>query len=682
MDRYADRILGEMTLEEKVHQMSGDTWLWELIRVVTLDHWKYNDEPIPSGANVRLAIPALLFSDGPRGAVVHHSTAFPVAMARGASWDRALERRFADAVGQELRAQGANLFGGPCINLLRHPGWGRAQETFGEDPYLLGEMAAATIGGVQRHNVMACAKHFALNSIDEPRNVIDVRADERTLREVYLPHFKRAVDAGVAVIMSSYNKVNGDYAAENEWLLRTVLKREWGFRGIVLSDFVRGVYDGLKAARAGLDVEMPLARQYGPAFLRDVEAGRVAKSLVDEAVRRILRRKISYLSRRDPQAYDASLVVSPDHVALAREVAEKSMVLLKNEGALLPLDKASDRILAVLGRRAEADNLGDHGSSRVYPPRVVTMLQGLRQYLGDARVAFDAGTDLNHARQTARDADAVVVVAGLDFRDEGEWIPEKGMDERGGDRRSLALHLDEQQLILAAAAENRRVVVVLVGGSAITMEEWKAHVPAVLMAWYPGMEGGHALARLLFGDVSPGKLTVTVPADPSWLPPFDPTATSVEYGYYHGYTLVEKKGIEPAFPFGYGLTYTRFRYSGLHLSSPKITEDGAVDVSVDVSNVGSRPGEEVVELYAGFPHPAVDRPVKLLRGFEKVALAPGETQTVRLVLKAADLSYYDVASHSWRVEPTDYTVLVGGSSRAADLLSAPLHVEVGRPDLH
>ncbi len=217
----------------------------------------------------------------------------------------------ADAVGQELRAQGANLFGGPCINLLRHPGWGRAQETFGEDPYLLGEMAAATIEGVQRHNVMACAKHFALNSIDEPRNVIDVRADERTLREVYLPHFKRAVDAGVAAIMSSYNKVNGDYAAENEWLLRTVLKKEWGFRGVVLSDFVRGVYDGPKAARAGLDIEMPLAHQYGPAFLEDVRTGAVSRDLVDEAVRRVLRRKISYLTRRDPQAYDASLVVSP-----------------------------------------------------------------------------------------------------------------------------------------------------------------------------------------------------------------------------------------------------------------------------------------------------------------------------------------------------------------------------------
>ena len=211
VEAHVDKLLAEMSLVEKVHQMAGDTWIWDLLKLVAFEHYKYNDRPIPSGRNVRLGVPPLLFSDGPRGVVLNHSTAFPVAMARGATWDRALERRVADAIGEELRAQGANFYGGVCINVLRHPGWGRAQETYGEDPYLLGEMATALIQGVQRHNVMACAKHFALNSIDEPRNFIDVRADERTLREVYLPHFKKAVDAGVAAIMSSYNKVNGDY---------------------------------------------------------------------------------------------------------------------------------------------------------------------------------------------------------------------------------------------------------------------------------------------------------------------------------------------------------------------------------------------------------------------------------------------------------------------------------------
>ena len=685
VEGYVDKLLAEMSLVEKVHQMAGDTWIWDLIKLVTFEDFKYNDRPIPSGRNVRLGIPPLLFSDGPRGVVLNHSTAFPVAMARGATWDRALEGRVASAIGEELRAEGANFYGGVCINVLRHPGWGRAQETYGEDPYLLGEMATALIQGVQHHNVMACAKHFALNSIDEPRNFIDVRADERTLREVYLPHFKKAVDGGVAAIMSSYNKVNGDYAAENEWLLRKVLKDEWVFRGFVMSDFFYGVYDGPKAAKAGLDVEMPLADKYGPGFIRAVERGSVSVSLVDDAVRRILRRKVFYVTRHDPRAYDASLVVSAGHVALAREVAEKSMVLLKNDGPLLPLDKGALKTLAVLGRRAEADNLGDHGSSRVYPPHVVTLLQGLREYVdGKVRIVQEPETDLARAREAAREADAVVVVVGLDHTDEGESIPQKPRGDRGGDRRSLALHSDETQLVKAAAAENKRVVVVLVGGSAITMEEWKQHVPSILMAWYPGMEGGHALARVLFGEVNPsGKLTITVPGDASWLPPFDPAARSVEYGYFHGYTLADKNGIEPAFAFGFGLSYTRFSYSALRLSAAAIAADGALDVSVDVANVGPRAGEEVVQLYAGFPKSAVERPKKLLRGFAKVSLAPAETRAVHFRLAAADLAYYDVASHAWRVEPTEYTVEVGGSSRPQDLVTAGFRVgDVGqRPRL-
>jgi len=677
VEGYVDKLLREMSVVEKVHQMAGDTWIVDLIKIVTIDYFKYNDQPIPSGRNVRLGIPPLQFSDGPRGVVLNHSTAFPVAMARGASWDRALEGRVADAIGEELRAQGASVYGGVCINVLRHPGWGRAQETYGEDPYLLGEMATVLIRGVQRHNVMACAKHFALNSIEESRHFVDVTADERTLREVYLPHFKKAVDAGVAAIMSSYNKVNGDYAAESEWLLRRVLKDEWGFRGFVMSDFFDGVYDGPKALRAGLDVEMPLAAQYGPSFLDAVRKGSLPEALVDDSVRRILRRKVFYATRRDSRAYDASLVVSAPHVALAREVAEKSMVLLKNDGPLLPFDRAALKSLAVLGRRAEADNLGDHGSSRVYPPRVVTLLQGLRDYLGDeVRVVHEPGVDLPRARAAARAADAVVIVVGLDQTDEGESIPQKPAGDRGGDRRSLGLHPDEQQLVKAAAAENQRVVVVLVGGSAITMEEWKQDVPAILMAWYPGMEGGHALARLLFGDANPsGKLTLTIPGDTSWLPPFDPTARKVEYGCWHGYTLAEHQGIEPAFAFGFGLSYTRFSYSTPRLSQAVIPANGVLEVSVDVQNVGSRPGEEVVQLYAGFPASRVDRPKKLLRGFEKVSLAQGETRTVRFRLPAADLAYFDVATHSWQIEPTGYTAQVGGSSRAQDLVAATFRVE-------
>ena len=326
--------------------------------------------------------------------------------------------------------------------------------------------------------------------------------------------------------------------------------------------------------------------------------------------------------------------------------------------------------------RSEGENLGDHGSSRVYPPEVVTPLGGLREHLGSStRVVYERGTDTARVRQLAREADAVVLVVGLDHRDEGEWIPEKPEGDRGGDRRNLGLPLAEAQLIRAVSALNRRTVVVLIGGSAITMEEWRNEAPAILMAFYPGMEGGKALARVLFGEVNPsGKLPFTIPADTSWLPPFDPKAERVEYGYYHGYTLAEKKGIEPAFAFGFGLGYTRFGYSSLHLSTSTLAPDGTVEVSVDVTNQGQRPGEEIVELYAGFPASKVDRPVKLLRGFEKVALRPRESKTVRFTLRARDLAYWDTASGSFRVEEAAYEALVGASSRRADLIAASFRV--------
>ena len=682
IDQYAGKLLAEMTLTEKVHQMSGDTGLWELAKLVTVERLKYNDSPILAGRNPRLEIPPVAFSDGPRGVVLHHSTCFPVAMARGASWDLDLERRVGDAIGQEIRAQGGNFYGGLCINLLRHPGWGRAQETFGEDPYLLGEMAVATLEGVQRHNVMACAKHYAMNSIEMVRTKLNVNVSERTLREVYLPHFKRAVDGGVASVMSSYNRVRGDYAGENATLLRKILKEEWGFRGFVMSDFFAGLYDGPKAARAGLDLEMPAALCYGKKLIAAVESGAVPREVVDDSVRRLLRRKIEYSTRPDVMRYAAALVASQPHIELAREAAEKSMVLLRNQGNLLPLDKSHIGTLAVIGRLAGEENTGDHGSSRVYPPYVVTPLEGLRRYLGSgAQVIYESGADLARARQLAKTAGAVVIVAGYDFRDEGEYIPEMpNPADRGGDRRNLHLRPEDVKLIQDVAPDNPRTIVVLNGGSAILMEEWKDKVSSILMAWYPGMEGGTALARILFGEVNPsGKLTVTFAKDPAQFPPFDPPYQgSVEYGYYHGYTLAEKRGHAPSFPFGYGLSYTSFQYSNLKLGATQIAPDGELAVSADVTNTGSRSGEEVVQLYVGFPNAKVDRPLKLLRGFARIALSPGEKKTVAFTVRAQELAWYDPDTSAWRVEPVEHQVLVGVSSRAADLLQASFRIAAGR----
>jgi len=676
VDTLARRLLAGMSLQEKVLQMSGDQELWSVVKMLVIDK-RYNTTPIPAGKDRRLGIPPLLFSDGARGVVLDHSTCFPVAIARAASWDPELERRVGDAVGQEIRAQGANLYGGVCVNLLRHPSWGRAQETYGEDPWLVGVMGAALTTGVQVHNVMATVKHYALNSIEETRTTVDVRVDERTLREVYLPHFHRVVDAGVAAVMSAYNKVNGDYCAENPHLLREILREDWGFRGFVMSDFFLGVHDAVKAANAGLDLEMPRVQVFGKNLEKAVEAGEVPVEVIDEAVLRLLRRKIEYLTAPDSMPYVPFLVHSPEHVALAREAAEKGMVLLENRGPVLPLDRAATKTLAVIGPLADAPNLGDHGSSRVEPPEVVTPLAGLRAYLGtSASVVHDSGSSLEAARQAAKAADAVVVVVGLSHLDEGEYIPMwPDPADRGGDREDIALHPADRALVEAVAGENPKTVVVLVGGSAITVEGWVDKVAAVLMAFYPGEQGGAALARVLFGDVDPGgRLPFTVPRDPSQLPPFDNTSTTVEYGPYHGYTLIDREGEEPRYPFGYGLSYTAFAFAHLELDANEVPENGTVRASIDVTNTGPRAGDEVVQLYMGFEGSAVERPVKLLRDFARVSLAPGQTRRVSLEVKAKDLAYYDVDAKRWVVERVPYRVLVGSSSRESDLISATFRV--------
>lgn len=681
VDGYARRLLAEMTLEEKVLQMSGDSALWDLIKLITVERGKYNDYPIPAGAQKRLAIPPLGFADGPRGVVLGHSTCFPSALARGASWDRALQRSVGEVVGKEIRAQGGTLWGGVCVNLLRHPAWGRAQETLGEDPYLLGELAVPEVLGVQANNVMGCAKHFAMNSIEQTRMKVDVRASERTLREVYLPHFKRLADAGVASFMTSYNQVNGEYASESRHLLREILKGDWAYPGFVMSDFFYGVHDGVKAAHAGLDLEMPWTVVYGRKLQAAVARSEVPLALIDDAVLRILRRKIDYAIRPDPMAYPRSLVRAPAHVALTREVAEKSVVLLENRGDVLPLDRSALRSLAVVGRLADSPNLGDHGSSRVYPPAasVVTIIGGLREALGASRVLYEPGADLARARAAAKSADAVVIVAGFDHEDEGEYIPEQpSKSDRGGDRLDLALRTGDRELIAAVAAVNSRAIVVLIGGSAILVEDFRELTPAILHAFYPGEQGGAATARILLGEANPsGHLPFTVPRSASQLPPFDNQSLQVEYGYYHGYTLTDKQGkqgTEPRYPFGYGLSYTSFAFQNLSLTASEVAADGVLEAAVDVTNTGKRAGAEVVQLYIGFPAATVDRPVKLLRGFEKLDLLPGETKRVTFSVPVKDLAYYDTATRAWVVERGLHSVLLGPSSRASELLEARFRV--------
>jgi beta-glucosidase len=674
---YVDWCLGELSLEEKVWMMSGHGFLDRYVA----DGGEYNISPyVTGGGNERLGLPELLFTDGPRGVALGHSTCFPAAIARGASWDIELEERIGDAVGREVRAHGANFFGGICINVLRHPGWGRAQETYGEDPWLLGEMGAAAVRGVQHHNVVATIKHLACNSVENTRFKIDVRIGERALREVYLPHFKRCVDAGVWSVMSAYNKVNGAYCGHNTVLLRRILKEEWGFEGFVHSDFVLGVY-GPDAAEAGLDIENPEPIHFGPKLVEAVESGEVSAENIDDSVRRILTRLLLLAAAEDPESYDASSIACSAHRELAREAAEKGAVLLHNRDDLLPL--AAERIerLAVVGPLAATASLGDEGSSYVRPPHAVTPLDGLREYLGDrCEVVHHDGADVFAAADAVRGATAAVVVVGYTHKDEGEFIPtdmslseDPNAKPKGGDRRRLTLSEADEGLIQAVAATGVPMIVVMIGGSAILMDRWSDQADAVLMLWYPGMEGGAALPRLLFGDVSPsGRLPFSIPASADHLPFFDPDTEQIDYDLYHGYTLLDRDGHAPAYPFGYGLSYTTFEYG------PVQCEPGqqGPELSCRITNTGERAGREIVQLYVGFERSRIDRPRKLLRGFECIALEPGQSVDVCFEVDPDSLRYFDEGLGRWVLEDIRYTAWIAPNSRVDELPSVEFEVPV------
>ena len=659
VERRVEDLLARMTLAEKVEQMHG-------LKREPIDGL-YHTPP-----NQRLGIPGFRMVDGPRGVRAGQATAFPVGMARGATFDPDLERRVGEAMGLETSARGGNVLLAPCINLLRHPSWGRAQETYGEDPHHLGVMGAAFVEGVQRH-VVASVKHYAVNSIENTRFTVSANLSERTLREVYLPHFQRCIAAGAGSVMSAYNRVNGEWCGEHAHLLRDILKGEWGFDGFVESDWLLGMHDTVRAVRAGLDIEMPRPKVYGRNLLAAVESGAVPVDLVDDAVRRILRIMLRFgiLDGRPPAA--ESVVACRGHTDLAREVAEKSLVLLRNAGELLPLDRSRLRRLAVVGELAGAKNLGDRGSSHVSPPWVITALAGIQDAAGPGIVVEPILTDAPSAAQLDRvaAADAVIVVAGLSSKDEGEG------QVSAGDRLRLELPEAQEELILRVATANPRAVVVLEGGSAIVVERWIEQVPAVLLAWYPGMEGGLAIAAALFGDVNPGgRLPITFARSNAELPAFDVEHDEVEYGPLHGYRLADHAGLEPRFAFGFGLSYTRFAYRALVMESSTLRADGLLQATVEVANVGTRAGDEVVQLYVGCARSRLARPVRELKGFARVHLAPGETTRVEFEVPMSELRYWDEAARGWLLEETDYVAWIGPSSRELPL-RAEFKVQLG-----
>ena len=755
----AGELVGLMTVDERLGCLDGDTDFWAgMMDMISGGLYAH---PWPAAVVERLGIPGLHFADGPRGVVVGQATCFPVAMARGATFDPDLEERVGDAIGRELRASGASLFGGVCVNLLRHPGWGRAQETFGEDPHLVGEMGAALTRGVQRH-VMACVKHFALNSMENARFTVGVAVDDRTLHEVYLPHFRRVVDEGVACVMTAYNAVDGTWCGEHERLVTDILRGEWGFDGYVITDFVFGLRDPVRSVLAGVDVEMPFRQQRAEALPGALDDGRLPAEAVTAAATRVVATLLRFADRITAPLPGPEVIASAEHRALAREVAQRSLVLLRNAavpmlddragraGPVLPLDPATLRTLAVVGRLADQATLGDHGSSKVTPPEVVTALDGLRAALPGTEIVHVA-TDLPSAAAAAAGADVAIVVVGLDQTDEGEFLdadataqladlfpsppgkppaepipgpnhadtdtasagladatspppsPESGTDTGtddpatgpadateaaepgaatdtsvasesgvgatrlpsapppdvfppGGDRRSLALRDEDRAMVEAVAAANPRTVVVLVGGSAILVDPWHDQVAAIVHAFYPGMEGGHALAEVLLGTVEPsGRLPFAVPTDPAHLPDFDIDATAVTYDAWHGQWKLHRDGHPARYPFGFGLGYATAEITS---GAVRLADEQSdhIEVSATLSNPGDRPAPEVVQVYAGGPAGGVERPGRRLVGFTRVVVPPGGTTTTLLTIPVERLAVW--LDGAWTIEPGDHPMAV------------------------
>lgn len=663
---FVESVIPQLTTEEKIGIMSGQITEKKLLDdLFVIEH--YNVAPYPTMEVERLGLPNVRFVDGPRGVVAGSATCFPVSMARGATFDRELEEEIGKCIGAEVRAVGGNYYGGVCINLLRNPRWGRAQECYGEDQYHLGEMGAALTRGVQSQNVMACVKHFALNSIENARFKANVQVDMRTLQEVYLPHFKRCIEEGAASVMCAYNAVLGKHASESRLLLRDILRDQWGFEGFTLSDFLWAVYDGAKSVKAGMNIEMPCVAHYVEDIPKALEDGRLEEADLNEAVGYILRTTLYYETRKDPQSYGPEVLACPEHINVARRAAEESMVLLKNDNNVLPFDKAKTKKIVVLGELGDTENIGDHGSSKVHPYYTITPFRGLMKAMPCAEVLYNDGKDIEKARELAQAADAVVIVAGYIHCDEGEYLSDRAdiaEGEMGGDRVSMRLHSRDVDLIHGLKDVNPNTVVSIIGSSAILIDEWEKDVPAILFSFYSGMEGGNALADILFGDVCPsGKLPYTVARTEEDYPFFDPDCTEITYEYYHGYCKMDKENKEVAYPFGYGLSYTEFKIGNPEL---EICNDTAKLV-VTVENTGKVKGADVIQLYIGCEGSKVDRPVKVLRDFARVTLEPGECKRIALSVKKDQMAYFDEKANEWKTEDIQYIAYVGDSSRNCEL---------------
>ncbi len=665
-----DEILRELSIEEKISLCSG-YGPWSTKRIE------------------RLGVQPVFMSDGPHGPrwmktssytqrsewdmsslalfttksgytdLLHPVTNFPSLATLGSSWNRKLMREVGKAIGEECRHLGIGLLLAPGVNIVRHPLCGRAYEYLSEDPVVAGELGAAYIEGVQSTGVGATLKHYVCNNAEFERLTMDSIVEERALREIYLATFERIVKkARPAVVMESYNKVNGTSLAKNRRLLTEILKHEWGFEGVVISDWW-AINDRVESFLAGLDLEMPQNPINDELMLKAAVDGSIPVERLDDACRRILTLAVNKGGLVSVETdYD-------EHHKLARRAAAESIVLLKNTGGVLPLDPDNPGRLAVIGSFAKAPRYQGVGCSIVNPRKLLSPLDEITRVARDVIYAqgYDESSEtdealLSEAREAAHGADTVILFAGL---------PEE-VETETHDREDYGLPKSHIKLIDAVTGACERIVVVLQNGSAVAVQPWIAGVDAVIEAWLGGEAGGGALSDVLFGRVNPsGKLAITFPDKiedaPGYLNfPGENGKHIYQEGVFVGYRYYEKKEIQTSFPFGYGLSYTDFRYSNLALSSEKITDEDTLVVRFTIENTGDSEGREIAQLYIAPRCSKLKRPSKELKGFEKVSLRPGERKTVCMELLRRDFAYYDEAFEDWVIESGLYTIAVGASS--------------------
>lgn len=669
INKYTESMRSRLTLEEKVKALCGAPSPKVFKERYEKSNYVYNSIPYASGSIEQEQITPVNFVDGTRGVVCGQSTCFPVSLARGATFDRDLEYRVGQVMAEEALVYGGNLLGSVCINIIRHLQGGRSQESYGEDMYLLGSMGSALVEGIQSKGVMACVKHFACNNIENTRAQVNVNIDDRTLHEIYLPHFKKCVDAGAAAFMGAYNKVNGKYCCENKELLTKILRDMWGFKGFVLSDFIFAIHDAAKAINAGLDLEMPISLYYKNSLKSDVREGLVLEKTIDQAFTRLVKTSLSFAEDRD--IHTLKKPACEEHVAIAEETAEKAMVLLKNKKSVLPL-KTKDQV-AVFGSLATEHNLGDKGSSYVKPPFSYSIMDGIQEY-ADAHncnvVCVDDTENEKHMKSIAKKSDKVIVVVGTTSLDEGERF-----ERNGGDRESIRLKEHEIKLIKQLAEVQDRIIVIAYGCGFI-FTEIEDKVEAIIMAWYPGMVGGRALGKLLYGEINfSGKLPVSLPRHEQHMTSFNNKELQVDYDYYHGYMLLDQLKEEAAYAFGFGLSYTQFKLNQIQVDYNSFYK--RIDVTLQVKNTGKVKGREVIQVYGGSSGGTVDKPEKVLLDFKPVQLEAGESTHIAFTLDSAVLlNFFDSQMGAFNVdqEINKLNIYVGTSSSKKDLSKVTINL--------